>query len=151
MNSQIFQIATILLQFWTQASLSDPNIIKILGQNGSWWAEEGTEYDISNCNSSLTHTRDGNITKLTMNGKCANFYAAENCSGWFIRLVTNQLGGLIFKPETFRWPGGEISKSQMQAASVGPCFDKCDARNWLGDKKGLVKVTLYEGTRHQGI
>ncbi|OXA38851.1 hypothetical protein Fcan01_26362, partial [Folsomia candida] len=80
---------------------------------------------------------------VSTNGNCINIYPNSNCTGWFIRFTYRESYARL--PRTYRWVGDEVMPRGLEIGSVGPCFDKCDARNWYGDRKQEpVHVTLYD-------
>jgi hypothetical protein len=48
-----------------------------------------------------------------------------------------------------------LKGERIQIKSIGPCFDKCDSRNWAGirdeDNKTPVSVTIYEDEDFVGM
>lgn len=107
--------------------------------------DEYATYDVSTCNSNF----HPGIISLWMKGlDCVNIYPASDCTGWFIRLTL--LGFPHYWLNTYRWIGEEMIKENLQIGSAGPCFDKCDARNWQGDRIEAVHVTLYDKTEFRG-
>lgn len=63
----------------------------------------------------------------------------------------NEITGTMYSPKTYRWVGDDLTEEDLRIGSVGPCFDKCDSRNWQGDSKQPVAVTLYERTEFKGM
>ncbi|OXA38845.1 Transposable element P transposase [Folsomia candida] len=106
---------------------------------GTRYEYSPAEYDISKCNPTI----DLDFVKmLKTNGNCVNIYPSSNCTGWFIRFAYRD--SYIRFPKTYRWVGDEVMPRGLEIGSVGPCFDKCDVRNWYGDRKQEpAHVTLY--------
>ncbi|OXA41049.1 hypothetical protein Fcan01_24183 [Folsomia candida] len=114
---------------------TDLNIIKITGSS-----YQKTKYNTSYCNPIIPA---GFVTELETSGECFNIYPQENCTGSFIR--TNLRRGSYQEPKTYQWEWEILKKGDLQIGSVGPCFDRCDPRNWGGDQKLEVEVKFNDG------
>ncbi|XP_035700457.1 uncharacterized protein LOC118433025 [Folsomia candida] len=53
--------------------------------------------------------------------------------------------------KTYQWTGNDLIKEDLRIGSIGPCFDRCDPRNWQGDEKHSVEVTFYEYHDFKGL
>ncbi|XP_021966028.1 uncharacterized protein LOC110861232 [Folsomia candida] len=140
-----FTITSTFLVF-TECS-TNSNIIQIQGLppfDGAPF-ESSTYY-----NPTIPTAPSGRINKLVTSGECFNIYPQENCTGSFIR--ANMFVRILYDPETDpnRWVGDDLIKEDLRIASVGPCFDRCDPRNWQNDEKLPVEVTFYEDNRLDG-
>lgn len=51
-----------------------------------------------------------------------------------------------------RWEGDNlVDDEHIQITSIGPCFNKCDPRNWAGMRPEVpVDVILYEDEDYTG-
>ncbi|XP_035700460.1 uncharacterized protein LOC110861287 isoform X1 [Folsomia candida] len=107
-----------------------------------------THYNISYCNPTMPTEFGGKIVDLQTGGACFNIYPKENCTGWFIR--TSMSPETVNDPKTFQWVGEDLMKEDLRIGSVGPCFDRCDPRNWQGDEKLVVEITFYEDYNFEG-
>lgn len=105
-------------------------------------------YDVSKCNSEIHDAPGGDIVRVTSNDNCINIYPQVNCTGWFIRFNYGRYPS--YQPQIYPWDGDKLRNSTLQVGSVGPCFDKCDERNWQGDRKEVVQVTLYDDSEFKG-
>ncbi|OXA36712.1 hypothetical protein Fcan01_28530 [Folsomia candida] len=110
---------------------------------------EAHDYDVSTCKPVIYNAPGGYVNGIKNRGICVNIYPADNCTGWFTRLTYGEHSG-AYLPQTYRWDGEDLMNRTLQIASVGPCFDKCDARNWQDDRREAVKVTLYDDYGFQG-
>ncbi|XP_035716620.1 uncharacterized protein LOC118439427 [Folsomia candida] len=106
-------------------------------------------YDVSKCNSEIHDAPGGDIVRVTSNDNCINIYPQVNCTGWFIRFNYGRYPS--YQPQIYPWDGDKLRNSTLQVGSVGPCFDKCDERNWQGDRKEVVQVTLYDDSEFKGF
>lgn len=87
--------------------------------------------------------------EIETNGNCFNIYSEKGCTTSEGRLIRYQAGRLLTELSKFnkhRWDGDlHVDDEHVQVKSVGPCFDKCDPRNWQGDSPSRpVTVTIYE-------
>ncbi|XP_035700752.1 uncharacterized protein LOC110861570 [Folsomia candida] len=140
MHTRFSEICTVILSIIVvNARPKGTNNSKMIEITGTRYEYSPAEYDISKCNPTI----DLDFVKmLKTNGNCVNIYPSSNCTGWFIRFAYRD--SYIRFPKTYRWVGDEVMPRGLEIGSVGPCFDKCDVRNWYGDRKQEpAHVTLY--------
>lgn len=105
-------------------------------------------YNITNC-ADLTG-RNLQVGILSSNGNCVNLYRNQNCSGKdFIRYLPGRLDTL-YNPFRHSWVDNELVTSSLHILSMGPCFNKCDPRNWDTLSLTNATVTLYDRVDFQG-
>lgn len=112
--------------------------------------DEPTSHDLSKCSSIVNETMNGVIYAIE-GERCVNLYQEEtDCHGPFVRFF-GRSGMQIWDLHTYKWSQeGVLTKDRLRAASIGPCFNKCDSRNLEGNTGAPIVVSLYLSEDHEG-
>ncbi|XP_035711262.1 uncharacterized protein LOC110854629 isoform X1 [Folsomia candida] len=137
----------------TYSATEDNNTIKIWEfKDTSLYSlvDEPTSHDLSKCSSIVNETMNGVIYAIE-GERCVNLYQEEtDCHGPFVRFF-GRSGMQIWDLHTYKWSQeGVLTKDRLRAASIGPCFNKCDSRNLEGNTGAPIVVSLYLSEDHEG-
>jgi hypothetical protein len=67
-----------------------------------------------------------------------------------IRYIPGRMSGL-YSPQGHKWKDDSLVKEPLVLNSVGPCYDKCDGRNWAGmEGTEEINLTLYDNENFIG-
>lgn len=105
-------------------------------------------YTLAGCIFDLPKSESGHVYKIGTNRNCVNIYLQENCTGEFIRYQEAPPSMVIRFAS--KWEDDISLDDEMVAvSSIGPCFDKCDPRNWVGMRRDVpAKGTLFNGAAY---
>lgn len=121
--------------------------IRIQAKTEKGSEEKFVEYDPTKCNPSIPNAPDGRFRYIQTNGNCANVYEEKNCSGFFARLESAEVAFSVFSPDTSLWWGNNFVETTFKVKSVGPCWEKCDGRNWDNVDYANYNVTVGLGDK----
>ncbi|XP_035711812.1 uncharacterized protein LOC118437122 [Folsomia candida] len=124
--------------------------IRIQAKTEKGSEEKFVEYDPTKCNPSIPNAPDGRFRYIQTNGNCANVYEEKNCSGFFARLESAEVAFSVFSPDTSLWWGNNFVETTFKVKSVGPCWEKCDGRNWDNVDYANYNVTVGLGDKVTG-
>lgn len=148
MNSSITRaILIFVLLVFVQNSFAQIGIQPQTSKEGD---ENMVFYNVTRCSSSISAPK-GHVRRIQTNGKCVNVYSSENCAGWFARLESGEVALSTFSADTSFWNGNDFKVTKLIVRSIGPCFDKCDARNWHNDTKANTTVELFQKPEFEGM
>lgn len=151
--SILAQCVVLYARFLISNGSENSGFIEITGPHIHWndAPPNSASYNISKCIPRIPEAYTGLIGKIKLSGNCINIYPRFNCTGWFIRLAIENHVNTFYPSPTFNWVGDELIQKDLLVGSIGPCFDKCDPQNWLGDGRNPVSVTLFEQSDFSGI
>ncbi|OXA61402.1 hypothetical protein Fcan01_00993 [Folsomia candida] len=84
--------------------------------------------------------------------KCLNYYlTSRNCQGQFIRYFPGQVEPVVDPMRHYFVDNSTLVAQELKFSSIGPCYDRCDPRNWEGlERSQPIKVTLFASAEYKG-
>lgn len=106
-------------------------------------------FNLNRCIPVIPKSTSGKLYEIETNQNCISIYSQENCGGKFIRFQSGNWSSHIRNMQAHR---DLLRKNEvLMVASIGPCFDKCDPRNWAGMRSDVpVNVTLFNDRGYTG-